>query len=98
MYYLNSQPINNNYGNPHTPARAGDIELPDSLLADYTATKGFAILTIEDGTITAVSRNDEAYNAYEAEHPETPPPPTDIERIEAQALFTAVMTDTLLEG
>ena len=97
MWYIKSTPSNANYGNPHNPARAGDIELPDSLLADYTATKGFAILTIEDGTITAVLRNEEAYNAYEAEHPETPTPPTDIERIEAQALYTALMTDTLLE-
>ena len=97
MWYIKSTPDNANYGNPHNPAREGDIELPDSLLADYTATKGFAILTIEDGTITAVSRNDEAYNAYEAEHPVMPDPPTDIERLEAQILYTALMTDTLIE-
>lgn len=97
MYYIKSTPENDNYGNPHRPARDGDIALPAELLTAYTATKGFAILTIEDGTITAVSRNDEAYNAYEAEHPETPTPPTDLERIEAQVLYTALLTDTLLE-
>lgn len=27
-----------------------------------------------------------------------PPPPTAIERLEAQAVYTAMMTDTLMEG
>lgn len=97
MYYLNSQPINDNYGNPHFPAHDGDIELPDDLLTAYIETKGFAILSVTDGVITAIEKNTEAYNAYEAEHPVMPDPPTDIERLEAQILYTALMTDTLIE-
>lgn len=97
MWYIKSTPEYDNYGNPHFPAHDGDIELPAELLTAYTATKGFAILTVTDGVITAIEKNEEAYNAYEAEHPETPTPPTDMERIEAQILYTALLTDTLLE-
>lgn len=97
MYYLKSTPENDNYGNPHYPAHDGDIELPAELLTAYIATKGFAILTVTDGVITAIEKNSEAYNAYENEHPVTPDPPSDIERIEAQVLYTALMTDTLIE-
>lgn len=97
MYFISSVPTNYNYGNPHYPAKEGDIELPAELVNAYLAAKGFVILTIEDGIITAVEKNEEAYNAYEAEHPDTPPSPTDLERIEAQVLYTALLTDTLLE-
>lgn len=97
MWYIKSIPENDNYGSPHYPPQRGDIELPQSLVADYAATKGFAILTIKNGEITAISLNEEAYNAYEEEHPIKPTPPTDLERIEAQVLYTALLTDTLLE-
>lgn len=99
MYYINPTPSESgNYGNPHYPAHEGDIELPDSLLMAYLDTKGFAVLTVDTGAITAITLNAEAYNAYEAEHPPVPPVPSQLDRIEAQALYTALMTDTLLEG
>ena len=88
---------NGNYGNPHSPAHEGDVELPDSLLMAYLDTKGFAVLTVDNGVITAITLNAEAYNAYETEHPPVPPVPSQLDRIEAQALYTALMTDTLLE-
>lgn len=98
MYYINPTPSESgNYGNPHYPANEGDIFLPDTFLAQYAECKGFVTLTIENGGIVAVTRNDEAYNAYMAEHPDRPAPPTEMERLEAQILYTALMTDTLIE-
>ena len=96
MVYIKSRPENDNYGSPHFPPQRGDIELPQSLIADYLDTKGFAILTIENGEITAIERNDEAYNAYIADHPDITPV-SELERLEAQVLYTALMTDTLIE-
>ena len=97
MYYITSTPTNNNYGNPHYPAHEGDLLLPDTFLSKYAEYKGFIIPVIEDGYIVGIEKNVEAYDAYMADHPNTPAPPTDFERLEAQVLFTAVMTDTLIE-
>lgn len=96
MYYITSAAENDNYGNPHFPAKDGDIALPAEFLNDYLATRGFAILTVENGVITAVAKNVPAYNAYIAEHPDIVQP-TELERLEAQILYTALMTDTLME-
>ncbi len=97
MWYIKSMPENSSYGNPHFPAREGDLELPDILVEAFMNARGFVTLTVDDGVVTAVAKNTEAYDAYMAEHPETPEPPTDLERIEAQVLYTALMTDTLIE-
>ena len=97
MWYIKGLAENDNYGNPHYPARDGDLALPDALIDAYLETRGFAVLTADDGEVTAVEKNEAAYEAYMAEHPDTPAPPTDMERLEAQVLFTALMTDTLIE-
>lgn len=97
MWYIKPIPENANYGNPHNPAREGDYELPDILVPAYTEAKGFVNITVEDGVVTACEKNAEAYDAYTAAHPVLPEPPTDLERIEAQVLYTALMTDTLIE-
>ncbi len=97
MWYIKSMPENSSYGNPHYPERDGDIELPDNLVSAYLSTKGFAILTVVEDVVAGVERNAAAYNAYEREHPDLPPEPSQIDRVEAQTLFTALMTDTLLE-
>lgn len=97
MWYINATPENGNYGNPHYPAREGDLELPAIFVEDFVDARGFVNITAADGVVTAVEKNAEAYDAYMAEHPDTPEPPTDLERIEAQVLYTALMTDTLIE-
>lgn len=97
MWYIKSIPENGNHGNPYSKPFDGAVILPDELLNSYIESKGFVNITVEAGEVTALSRNEEAYNAYEAEHPIIPDPPTDLERVEAQALYTALMTDTLLE-
>lgn len=99
MWYIKpTADASGNYGNPHYPAREGDLELPEILTEAFVDARGFVLLTVENGVVTAVTKNEDAYNAYIAEHPDTPEPPTDLERIEAQVLYTALMTDTLIEG
>lgn len=98
MWYINpTANESGNYGNPHNPAREGDLELPAIFVEDFVDALGFVNVTAADGVVTAVEKNTEAYDAYMAEHPDTPAPPTDIERLEAQLLYTAMMTETLLE-
>lgn len=74
MYYINSQPNESgNHGNPVSNLSEGMAALPDYLLSAYLETMGFAILTIEEDTVTAVAINQAAYDAYQADHKETPP-------------------------
>lgn len=80
MYYLSVPPKDGNYGNPHFPARDGDIALPDEWLLPYLNTKGYAIFEVNNGVITHVSRNEAAY----AEHDEEQ---TEIDRLEARILY-----------
>lgn len=75
MYYIKSAPTETgNYGNPHTPENPGDYALPDELLQDYIDSMGFVNLTVNDGVVTSVTRNESAYDAYIAEHPPEPEP------------------------
>lgn len=62
MYYIKSQP--NEFGNYGNPTSVGEIALPDHLLNDYIATKGFAFITIEENAVTAVEVNQDALDAY----------------------------------
>ena len=78
---------------------------PDTLdTADFYAYNGFVTLTIEqvDGvdTVTAYAPNVEAWEAWKAtlsEKSNKIEEPTQLDRIEAQIIYTAMMTDTLLE-
>lgn len=71
MYYINTQ--GHNHGNPTSNPFPNSIPLPDALLMDYINTKGFCTLTIEDGAVTALAVDQEALDAYNAEHPEVEP-------------------------
>lgn len=76
MYYINAAPdATGNHGNPVSNRRVGMLGLPDTLLATYIGAKGFVELTTIDGTVSAVEPNTEALEAYNADHPETPPAP-----------------------
>ena len=94
--YINKIPTENgNYGNPSSN---GDLLLPDNLLSAYIDSMGFVNLTDDGETVLTVERNEEAYNAYIESLPEpTPPEPSEQDKLEAQVLYTALMTDTLLE-
>ena len=71
-FFIFSQPVNDNYGNPSS---IGEIALPDSFLSDYINAKGFVIPVIENGTVVSMTVNQSALDAYNAEHPEVEPEP-----------------------
>lgn len=69
MYYIKATPNEAGYhGNPMGQPFDGCATLPDELLSAYLDCKGLAVLIIEGVTVTAVEPNQEALDAYEAEH------------------------------
>ena len=68
MYYIT--PTTPNHGNPMGQPFPNCITLPDALLSDYLATRGFCNITVEDGVVTALTVNQEALDAYLKEYPD----------------------------
>lgn len=93
MYYINSSPNETgNHGNPMGQHFPNCVTLPDDLLSPYLAAKGFVALTVEDGAVTSLETNQEALDAYEADHPDLPP-----EEPEEQVTWAA-MAAAIREG
>lgn len=83
MYCINTQ--GPNHGNPTSTPFPNSILLPDTLLMDYINTKGFCTLTVQDGAVTALVVDQEALDAYNAEHPEVEPEkPVTVEDLQAE--------------
>lgn len=83
MYYINTQ--GPNHGNPTSTPFPNSVSLPDTLLMDYINTKGFCTLTVQDGAVTALVVDQEALDAYNAEHPEVEPEkPVTLEDLQAE--------------
>ena len=83
MYYVNAQ--GPNHGNPTSISFPNSVSLPDTLLMDYINTKGFCTLTIVDGAVTALAVDQEALDAYNAEHPDVEPEkPVTVEDLQAE--------------
>lgn len=86
MYYINATPNESGYyGNPVSQPFPGSVALPDNLLMPYIEAMGFVYLEIENGEVVAVEVNQEALDAYLAEHPdqpETEPEPTSEELLD----------------
>ena len=88
----------------------GYVIVPDTLdTSVFYDFMGFVTLELDGDIVTAMIGNQEAFDAYKASLPEPvdPPPTTDErvaalekqnDRLDAQATYTAMMTDTLLEG
>lgn len=73
MHYINPTPNETgNHGNPMGQPFPNCVILPDDLLSPYLAAKGFVALTVEDGAVTSLETNQEALDAYEADHPDLP--------------------------
>lgn len=87
MYYVNATPnASGNYGNPMGQSFPGSVALPDDLMSDYINVKGFVIPAIENGAVVSLEVNQEALDAYHADHPDTPEPdpaPTVEDRVAA---------------
>ena len=72
--YINLNPQENgNYGQPKSLETENTVFLPDELLNDYIKSNGFVNITVEDGVVTSVEKNVEAWEAWKA----TLPPETD---------------------
>lgn len=85
MYYINTQ--GPNHGNPMGQPFPGCVALPGELLSAYLDTKGFCTLTIVDSAVTALVVDQEALDAYNAEHPEVEPEkPVTVEELLAALL------------
>ena len=85
MYYINTQ--GPNHGNPISTPFPNSVSIPDTLLMDYINTKGFCTLTVQDGAVTALVVDQEALDAYNAEHPEVEPEkPVTVEELLAALL------------
>lgn len=83
MYYINT--TGPNHGNPTSTPFPNSVPLPDTLLMDYINTKGFCTLTIVDSAVTALVVDQEALDAYNAEHPEVEPEkPVTLEDLQAE--------------
>lgn len=83
MYYINTQ--GPNHGNPTSTPFPNSVSLSDTFLMDYINTKGFCTLTIVDGTVTALVVDQEALDAYNAEHPDVEPEkPVTLEDLQAE--------------
>ena len=75
MYYIEATPRESgDYGNPMGQPFPGCVALPDELLGPYIEAKGFVYLEVEDGEVVAVEVNQEALDAYLADHPDQPEP------------------------
>lgn len=85
MYYINT--TGPNHGNPTSTPSPNSVSLPDTLLMDYINTKGFCTLTVQDGAVTALVVDQEALDAYNAEHPDVEPEkPVTVEELLAALL------------
>lgn len=75
MFYINATPNETgNHGNPMGQAFPGSVAMPDDLLGSYIEAKGFVYLETENEEVVAVEVNQEALDAYLAEHPDQPEP------------------------
>lgn len=93
MYYINATPnASGNYGNPMGQHFPSSVSLPDDLLSDYISAKGFVIPAVEDGQVVSLEVNQEALDAYLAEHPDQPEPTPE------EAVTWASMATSIKEG
>lgn len=100
MYIIRTNPNpSGSYPPPHTwplaEAPDGYAWLPDDLdLTEFFQYKGFVTLTIADDTVTAITPDQAAYDAWMAEHPEPDPLPAakDARQEENKAALAAWLT------
>lgn len=84
-----------NFALPEIPE--GWAVVPPELEQQALELLPWATLEVEDGKIVGVSDNVEARAAAATQLPvENAPTPTQLDRVEAQVTYTAMMTDTLL--
>lgn len=83
--YINSTPNESGaYSAPQSNRFPGSVLLPDDMLPEFIQYNGFVVLTAEDGVVTGITPNTEAWENWKASlPPEQPPQPTTEERLAA---------------
>ena len=97
---------NENGGRPpmqslHGAPPAGYALVPDTLdTSVFYNFMGFVTLELDGSTVTAMTGNQEALDDYKASDQEKRVAALEAasDRLDAQATYTAMMTDTLMEG
>lgn len=87
------------WDNPEIPE--GCAVFPDGFYSIFyppnKRVAGFVDITVEDGTVTACTWNEEAYQTYLEEHPaasgEDAEAPTELERLRADVDYLLMMTE-----
>lgn len=93
MYYINATPRESgDYGNPMGQVFPGCVALPDDLLGPYIEAMGFVLPVIQDGQVESLEVNQEALDAYLAEHPDIPEPTPE------EAVTWSSMATSIKEG
>lgn len=74
MFYINAVPNEaGNHGNPCSNRADGMVALPEEMLTGYIGAMGFVNIEVSEGTVTRCTVNQEALDAYLAEHPADDP-------------------------
>lgn len=85
---------------------SGCAFIPESFVPEFykegKEAFGFVNISVEGNTVTSCEWDETAYQTFLSSLPKEPEPepypePTQLDRIEAQVTYTAMMTDTLLE-
>lgn len=108
MYIIKIEATTSGYRPPlqpwdsQTPAPEGYAFCSEEFHKIFYSTNpaGFVNIVVEDGSVIDMTINQEALNAYIATLPDPEPiepKPTQLDIIEAQVTYTAMMTGTLLE-
>ena len=94
MLYIDPAPNPSGaYPNPKNQSFPGCITLNDQQAQVFLQYRGFVAVTLgADGAAQSVQPNQAAYDAWLAEHPQTDPPPTEVERLRADVDYIAIMT------
>lgn len=65
MFYVKSNASDNkNYGNPMSQPFDDCVSLPEELLQSYLDANGFVNIAVEDGVVTSVEKNVEAWESW----------------------------------
>lgn len=79
MYIFNEMQPGGFYLAPYNSTIPGEVIFPEEFLQEFykegKLVHGFVDLTVENGYVTGCTWNEEAYQAYLAEHPEVESPP-----------------------
>lgn len=66
MYINENKNAVGNHGNPHSNPTNDSVVLPEELIAEYIACKGFCDFVVVDGVVSSIRADNDALAAYNA--------------------------------